>query len=293
MNGDELKAAAETFAQELRSKIEREQGGVATFFNNFLLRTIRELNQLDPTLAWEESARRIGGAEGDRLRRRLTVLRGHLAARAGGRFVAYHERLPVIPEAAPWGSDIDQAALAMSQGTTDCLQWRGMPLFKTAFDMSIYPMLVWEQKPRTVIEIGSGTGASALWLADLLAMSGIDGRVYSLDIQPPDVEHPRVTFLAGDCRHIESAFPAESMAGWPHPWLVIEDAHVNVGGGLDYFHARLQPDDYLIVEDSLQKRKEISGFVGKHAGLYEVDTRYTDFFGRNATCAFDSIFVRR
>lgn len=293
MHGDELKLAAETFAQELRGKIEREQGGVATFFNNFLLRTIRELNRLDPAVPWEESTRRLGGAAGERLRRGLILLRGHLAARARGRFVAYHERLPVIPEAAPWASDIDQAALAMSQGTSDCLQWRGMPLFKTAFDMSIYAMLVWEQKPRTVIELGSGSGASALWLADLLAVSGIDGHVYSLDVQPPEIERPHVTFVAGDCRRIEAAFPATSMAGWPRPWLVIEDAHVNVGGVLEFFHTRLQPDDYLIVEDSLQKRKEISAFASNHPGSYEVDTRYTDFFGRNATCAFDSIFVRR
>ena len=46
VNGDELKSATEAFAQELRGKIEREQGGVATFFNNFLLRTIRELGKL-------------------------------------------------------------------------------------------------------------------------------------------------------------------------------------------------------------------------------------------------------
>jgi cephalosporin hydroxylase len=293
VNGDELKAAAETFAQELRRKIEDEQGGVATFFNNFLLRTIRELSRLDPALSWEESSRRAGGAEGERLRRGLALLKNQLAARARGRFVAYHERLPVIPEAAPWASDIDQAALAMSQGTTDCLQWRDLPLFKTAFDMSIYPMLIWEQKPRTIVEIGSGSGASALWLADLLAAFGIDGHVHSLDLQPPGIAHPRVTFMAGDCWQIEAAFPADRVAGWPRPWLVIEDAHVNVGGVLDHFHSLLQPDDYLLVEDSLQKRKEISAFTGKYPGAYEVDTRYTDYFGRNATCAFDSIFIRR
>ena len=293
VNGDELKAAAETFARELRRKIEREQRGVATFFNNFLLRTVRELGQLDPALPWEESSRRVGGAEGERLRRGLALLRSHLTARGRGRFVPYRERLPAIPEAAPWPSDIDRATLAMSQGTDDCLQWRGRPLFKTAFDMSLYPMLIWERKPRTIVEIGSGSGASALWLADLLAAFGIDGRVQSLDIQPPEVEHPRVTFTVGDCRQIESAFPPDRVADWPHPWLVIEDAHVNVAGVLDHFHARLQPNDYLIVEDSLQKRREIGAFMDKYPGAYDVDTRYTDFFGRNATCAVDSIFIRR
>lgn len=293
VNGDELKSAANRLAQALLRQIEREQGGVATFFNNFLLRTIRELNRLDPALPWEESSHRVDGAQGDRLRRGLARLREHLAARARGRFVDYQERLPVIPVTAPWASDIDQPTLAMSQGTTDCLQWRGLPLFKTAFDMSIYPMLIWEQKPRTIIEIGSGSGASALWLADLLTVFGIDGHVFSLDLRPPDIDHAGVTFAAGDCRRIERAVPAARLAGWHHPWLVIEDAHVNVAGVLDHFHAHLQANDYLIVEDSLQKRKEIGEFVSKYAGAYAVDTRYTDFFGRNATCAFDSIFVRR
>jgi hypothetical protein len=33
-------------------------------------------------------------------------------------------------------------------------------------------------------------------------------------------------------------------------------------------------------------------FLDAHAGRYAVDTRYTDFFGRNATSAPNSIFRR-
>ncbi len=35
-----------------------------------------------------------------------------------------------------------------------------------------------------------------------------------------------------------------------------------------------------------------AAFPAEFAGAYKVDTRYTDFFGRNATCAVDSILVR-
>ena len=40
------------------------------------------------------------------------------------------------------------------------------------------------------------------------------------------------------------------------------------------------------------KREEIRKFITAHPGGYLVDTRFTDNFGRNATCAADSIFVR-
>jgi cephalosporin hydroxylase len=58
--------------------------------------------------------------------------------------------------------------MLMSQGTTACLEWKGKPLFKTVFDYAMLPMLLWELKPATVFEIGSGAGASAIWMADTM-----------------------------------------------------------------------------------------------------------------------------
>ena len=52
------------------------------------------------------------------------------------------------------------------------------------------------------------------------------------------------------------------------------------------------PGDYLVVEDSEVKREAICEFLGAHPGHYFVDTRFTDYFGRNATCAAASIFVK-
>jgi hypothetical protein len=37
---------------------------------------------------------------------------------------------------------------------------------------------------------------------------------------------------------------------------------------------------------------DLSRFLAPLAQHYQVDTRYTDFFGRNATCAANSIFIR-
>jgi cephalosporin hydroxylase len=93
---------------------------------------------------------------------------------------------------------------------------------------------------------------------------------------------------------IERVFEENFLRSAPHPWLLIEDAHVNVYGVLSHFHPYLHKGEYVIVEDSMNtgKLEAILRFMNEYRGHYKVDTYYTDFFGRNATCAQDSIFVR-
>lgn len=46
--------------------------------------------------------------------------------------------------------------------------YRGLPLIKTPFDFALYHLLLWNLKPKTIIEIGSFAGGSALWMGDIL-----------------------------------------------------------------------------------------------------------------------------
>jgi cephalosporin hydroxylase len=172
------------------------------------------------------------------------------------------------------------------------MRWRGMPLMKNVFDFAMYPALIAETRPRTIFEIGSGPGASAVWYADLLATNGIAGHVHSVDLVKVETDYPGVTFHRGDCADPDSLFDRQLLRTAPHPWLVIEDAHHNVAAVIERFHGMLMPGDYLVVEDSDIKREALRGFVAAHPHDYRVDTRFTDNFGRNATCAADSIFVR-
>lgn len=290
--GGLLQPAAEALERDIEARVRADQGGVRTFFDNYLLRTIHMLRGLDSQGRWEDAALGVPGAQGERLRTRVARLRAAIARRGAARLAEYAARQPVLPEAAPWPSAIDPATLAMSQGTAECMHWRGQPLFKTAFDFAVYSMLMWDLRPRTVLEIGSGSGASALWLADLQSLAAAGGHVYSLDLHTPSATHPGVSFLSGDCRRIAEALPARLLDDLPHPWLVIEDAHVNVAGVLTHLHGFIVAGDYMVVEDSAEKQGEITAFLSAAPGAYKVDTRYTDFFGRNATCAFDSIFMR-
>src|SRR5262245_64062424 len=108
----------------------------------------------------------------------------------------------------------------MSQGRRVGRWWKGTPLFKTVFDFAILPMLLWELKPGSVFEIGSGTGASARWIADTLAAFGSNAQVYSVDIKPVGETYPNVRFFAGDCKAPGSLFDAGLLGSAPHPFLV-------------------------------------------------------------------------
>jgi len=174
---------------------------------------------------------------------------------------------------------------ATSQGTHSLIKWKDLGLYKSVYDLVIYWMLISELKPNTIIEYGSGSGGSAIWLADISSAMGLDIDVISYDIKPPNVTHPKVDFIALD---LVQDFIEEVQ--WPGKKLVIEDAHVNVKSVLLKTDLHLKMGDYLIVEDSEGKESEIVDFLSNAKNTYKTDNFYLDFFGRNTTCCADSIF---
>ena len=294
--GDALKAAALKYLEEMRPKIEREQNGLHSIFDSWFTRVLTRLVSFDPTRSWEDSVRETAlrsPAEGQSLQWDLHRLRLFLDRWTQGRLVEYARREQSQVHYHPrFGTEFGVDVFLTCQGAPSLMNWRGTPLMKNVFDFAMYPMLLAEIRPRTVLEIGSGMGASAAWFAHNLAACGIEGRVHSVDRVKPLAEHPGVTFRQGDCSQPDRLFGADLLRAEPHPWLVVEDAHYNVGAVLEHFHSFLTPGDYLVVEDSDVKREIIRTFIAAHPGGYLVDTRFTDYFGRNATCAANSIFVR-
>lgn len=114
----------------------------------------------------------------------------------------------------------------------------------------------------------------------------------SIDLRRPRISDERVEFVQADIYDISTLLDDEFAATLIHPWLVIEDAHVNVAEVLTVLHRHLAPADYLIVEDSFSKRTELLDLV-RRGHTYRLDSRYTDLFGENLTCAIDSILVRQ
>jgi hypothetical protein len=88
-------------------------------------------------------------------------------------------------------TDIPFVTLACSQGVDQPFEWRKLAVYKTVWDLAIYQMLMSALQPRTVIELGSGSGGSAVWLADMGVAAGADCQVHTFDITPPNVAHER------------------------------------------------------------------------------------------------------
>lgn len=236
------------------------------------------------------------------------MVRGVWTSRFQPRFVAFTER--------QLRCDLPREAIgALSEGK-HYASYRGMSMAKDPLDRVLYETLFFELQPRTIIELGAYTGASALWMSDVARTFGIDTHVYSVDIDLSLVDqaarqNPSITFLQGDCNRIEQIFPAAMLADLPHPLVLIDDAHVNIDGVYEHFHRHgLQPGDYMIVEDTIPwipgtfgqqasdqewgewKWEEISRFFSRHADRYRVDRYYTDLFGYNGTWNWNGFLKR-
>lgn len=187
---------------------------------------------------------------------------------------------------------------AIQKGTMS-YEWKGIPCLKNPFDLALYQLLLWRQKPRTLIEIGSNKGGSALWFADMAEALGFEMNVISLDIVPVEgVTHKRIDFRTGDGRKLEAVFSPGELASLPRPLLVIEDASHDYDQSLAtlrFFDLVMRPGEYLIMEDGIIEAMEaadryqggpskaIGEFLEEASGRYEIDTGYCDYFGYNVT----------
>lgn len=179
-------------------------------------------------------------------------------------------------------------------------RYRGIECLRSPIDMAIQARAIWDLKPRTIIEIGSHQGGSALWMADMLDNYGFRTGLYSIDITPPDLRDDRITFIQGDVMNLGPAFKAHDLANAPRPWFVLEDsAHTYECclAALEFLTPRLQAADLLVMEDGLLvelgvgdnynggPNRAIAEFMAAQPGVFEVDQALCDMFGPNATYA--------
>lgn len=198
-----------------------------------------------------------------------------------------------------WKTSLPRETLLGIQKSLHNYQYRGTPMLKNPFDFAIYPLLLWKLRPRTLIELGSKSGGSALWFGDLFNNFGIDGHVYSIDIVRVDnLSHPRVTYMEGNGRKLGETLSREFLEKLPRPWLVIEDAdhaYETSIAALRFFHPWLRPDEYIVIEDGIISdlaedpacnsgpHKALKEFLGEFRQEYEIDGDYCDVFGYNIT----------
>lgn len=187
-------------------------------------------------------------------------------------------------------------------------RYRGIPTLKNPFDLALYPRLLEQVRPHTLIEIGSFKGGSALWFAEQALALDLPTQIVSIDCNPvTELSHPRITFMLGDAHRLRLSLSDAFLAELPRPWLVIEDSDHRRETSLAvlrFFDAWLKPGEYIVVEDGILSdmrvardynggpAQAIHEFLREKPDRYVIDRSYCDYFGRNVTWNVDG-YLRR
>ncbi|WP_295543261.1 CmcI family methyltransferase [uncultured Thiohalocapsa sp.] len=136
----------------------------------------------------------------------------------------------------------------------DQMRWMGARTLKNPLDCWIYQEILWEVRPRVVVELGSFAGGSTLFLLHMLDLIG-EGTVVSVDCDRElfNISHPRLHRIDGDLAdpRVRERVAAQCGTG---PVLVIHDAdhhHASVLRDLRNFGSLVTEGSYLIVEDGI------------------------------------------
>jgi len=77
--------------------------------------------------------------------------------------------------------------------------WMGKRILKCPNDLFVYQEIIFETRPNLIIETGTAYGATTLFLAQMMDLVGIDGRVVSVDVAdyPGRPIHPKIKYING------------------------------------------------------------------------------------------------
>lgn len=133
--------------------------------------------------------------------------------------------------------------------------WRGLRLLKEPATLTAYHDLLWELRPRTIVELGVYSGASLVWFRDLTKLIGIDCQVIGIDrnlgrCQIPPSEMSNIKLHEADCSAVEAIEP--HLTAVRHPLILIDDAHANTFNIMRWaVDQLLEEGDYFIIEDMI------------------------------------------
>jgi cephalosporin hydroxylase len=153
----------------------------------------------------------------------------------------------------------------------------GMPVGKCPLDLWVYQEILFETRPDLIIEAGSGTGASAWWLASICEILQTGG-VVSVDTH--DIRrrpHPRIIYLNGDILSApieETLRSAAQQPGVNRVMIIFDDDHNcdHVLAEMEKYCDLVTPGCYMCVEDS-----DVGGhpvYVDHGPGPYEALTQF-------------------
>ena len=205
------------------------------------------------------------------------------------RFISYDQRKEIRTKRI-----CDDRNFIYSQGSYNrTFTWKGIPIYKTVYDLALYQCILADIKPNTIIELGTGDGGSCIWFQDILQANDVDAKIITIDIENPVKYFSEIQYVKLDVSNIHT----QDFSKCKHPWIVIEDCHVHLLHILKTFDMLVTKGDYIIIEDNspathpmMSDKPTILDEFMNNNNKYLVDIYYTDFYGYN-NCSFsDSLF---
>ena len=132
--------------------------------------------------------------------------------------------------------------------------WLGVPILKCPLDLWIYQEIIFEKRPDVIIESGTASGGSALFLASMCDLVN-NGKVITIDIEDREdrPQHERIVYLLGSSISKEIVSQVKGLISDKDEVMVILDSDhhkEHVLNEIRIYHKLITKGNYLIVEDT-------------------------------------------
>ena len=135
----------------------------------------------------------------------------------------------------------------------DRTYWMNTPCLKCPLDLWIYQEIIAELKPDLILETGTHSGGSALFMAHLLDVLG-HGEIITIDIEPRKnlPQHPRIRYVNGSSSDSALVSKLVEGRGVERRMVILDSDHskAHVAKELELFAPLVSVGSYLIVEDT-------------------------------------------
>lgn len=125
--------------------------------------------------------------------------------------------------------------------------WLGVKIEKNPLDLMVLQEIMFQKKPDTIIECGTFMGGSAYYMAHLMDLLNIDGKIVSIDrdVYKRPV-HPKIEYIHADC------LTAEIPTRGTKTMVILDCDHsvTHVLAELEKFSNMVTPGQYIVVEDT-------------------------------------------
>lgn len=141
--------------------------------------------------------------------------------------------------------------------------WCGVPIIRLPDDIIVFQELVWDLKPKVIVEVGVARGGSVILSSSLLHLLGNGGRVFGLDIDirthnraaiESHIFSKNITLIEGDSASPEIISQLKNQLGEELIDVLVLDSnhtHEHVYNELKSYSDLIQIGGYIVLPDTV------------------------------------------